>query len=144
MGEQNNNIQDSNSLPPTVDDNGRIMDLNHDTIKSNNEGSEVSPSLGLNASSNALSYSEVNNNSQTVGSNNGSDSTQSIQNTTSVGAMPSIADDVDLIEKEWVEKAKEIVEKTRDNPYLQNKAISEIKSDYIKKRYNKDIAATKE
>lgn len=53
---------------------------------------------------------------------------------------PSIADDIDLIEKEWVEKAKEIVEKTRDNPYLQNKAISEIKADYIKKRYNKDVS----
>lgn len=53
---------------------------------------------------------------------------------------PTIADDVDLIEKVWVEKAKEIVDKTRDNPYLQNKAISEMKADYIKKRYNKDIS----
>lgn len=52
---------------------------------------------------------------------------------------PAIADDIDLIEKEWVIKAKEIVEKTRDNPYLQNKAISEMKEDYIKKRYNKDL-----
>jgi hypothetical protein len=58
------------------------------------------------------------------------------------GATPQIADDADLIEKEWVEKAKEIVEKTRDNPYLQNKAINEMKTDYIKKRYNKDIANT--
>ncbi len=57
---------------------------------------------------------------------------------------PQIADDADLIEKEWVEKAKEIVEKTKENPYLQNKAISEIKADYIKKRYNKDIAKSKE
>ncbi len=52
---------------------------------------------------------------------------------------PTIADDIDLIEKEWVEKAKEIVDKTRSNPYLQNKAISEMKADYIKKRYNKDL-----
>lgn len=55
------------------------------------------------------------------------------------GSSPMIADDVDLIEKEWVEKAKEIVEKTKDNPYLQNKAMSEFKADYIKKRYNKDL-----
>lgn len=61
-----------------------------------------------------------------------------------VGTSPQIADDVDLIEKEWVEKAKEIVEKTKDNPYLQNKAISQIKSDYIKKRYNKDLAKSDE
>lgn len=55
------------------------------------------------------------------------------------GSSPMIADDIDLIEKEWVEKAKEIVEKTKDNPYLQNKAMSEFKADYIKKRYNKDL-----
>jgi hypothetical protein len=58
------------------------------------------------------------------------------------GTTPQIADDADLIEKEWVEKAKEIVEKTRENPYLQNKAINEIKADYIKKRYNKEITNT--
>lgn len=57
---------------------------------------------------------------------------------------PAIADDVDLIEKEWVEKAKEIVNKTKDNPYLQNKAISEMKADYIKKRYNKDLSKSDE
>lgn len=55
-------------------------------------------------------------------------------------SSPQIADDVDLIEKEWVEKAKEIVEKTKENPYLQNKAIGEIKADYIRKRYNKELA----
>lgn len=64
-------------------------------------------------------------------------SSSSVSSTTN---SPMIADDVDLIEKEWVEKAKEIVNKTKDNPYLQNKAISEIKTDYIKKRYNKDLS----
>lgn len=57
---------------------------------------------------------------------------------------PAIADDIDLIEKEWVEKAKEIVEKTKDNPYLQNKAMSEFKADYIKKRYSKDLIVSEE
>ena len=70
--------------------------------------------------------------------------TQASQQTSLSSSSPSIADDADLIEKEWVEKANEIVEKTRDNPYLQNKAISEIKSDYIKKRYNKDVSKSKE
>lgn len=67
------------------------------------------------------------------------DQPKSSQPTSLVGQSPQIADDVDLIEKEWVEKAKEIVEKTKDNPYLQNKAISEIKADYIQKRYSKKI-----
>lgn len=52
---------------------------------------------------------------------------------------PVMADDSDLIEKEWVEKAKAIVASTRDDPYVQSQEVSRFKADYIKKRYNKDI-----
>jgi len=58
--------------------------------------------------------------------------------------LPSIADDVDLIEKEWVEKAKMLVEKTKDDPHQQNKELSRIKADYIKKRYNKELKVAEE
>jgi hypothetical protein len=58
---------------------------------------------------------------------------------TSSVATPSMADDADLIEKEWVIKAKAIVERTKDDPHQQNTEISHIKADYLKKRYNKDI-----
>ena len=54
------------------------------------------------------------------------------------------AADVDLIEKEWVHKAKEIVSHTIGDPYTQNKEINKIKADYIKKRYNKDIKLASE
>ena len=54
-------------------------------------------------------------------------------------ATPSLADDSDLIEKEWVEKAKAIVASTRDDPFIQNREVGRIKADYIKKRYNKDL-----
>lgn len=69
--------------------------------------------------------------------------------TTSTGATtqldtPMIADDLDLIEKEWVKKAKDIVAMTIGDPYRQNQQISEMKVDYIKKRYNKDIKLRKE
>lgn len=57
---------------------------------------------------------------------------------------PAVADDLDLIEKEWVKKAKTIVMATMGDPYNQNKKINEIKVDYIKKRYNKDIKLRKE
>ncbi|HSW85801.1 MAG TPA: hypothetical protein VLF79_04335 [Candidatus Saccharimonadales bacterium] len=50
-----------------------------------------------------------------------------------------IADDADLIEKEWVDKAKAIVAQTKDDPHLQNQEITKVKTDYLKKRYNKDI-----
>ncbi len=56
-----------------------------------------------------------------------------------VGAMPQIADDTDLIEKEWVEKAKQIVEQTAHDPHAQIQAINRVKVDYLKKRYNKDV-----
>lgn len=55
------------------------------------------------------------------------------------GSTPAIADDADLIEQEWVDKAKEIVARTKDDPYQQNKEISRVKADYLKKRYNKDL-----
>lgn len=54
-------------------------------------------------------------------------------------STPAVADDSDLIEKEWVEKAKQIVASTREDPYEQNKQMSRFKADYLKKRYNKDI-----
>lgn len=49
------------------------------------------------------------------------------------------SDDTDLIEKEWVDKAKAIVERTRDDPYKQSEELTMVKADYMKKRYNKTI-----
>jgi hypothetical protein len=56
-----------------------------------------------------------------------------------VAVTPQIADDADLIEKEWVDKAKQIVERTRHDPHEQNKEMNKMKADYLKKRYNKDV-----
>lgn len=55
------------------------------------------------------------------------------------GSGPVIADDNDVIEKEWVNKAKEVVNNTRDNPHEQEKQVSRLQADYLKKRYNKDV-----
>lgn len=55
-----------------------------------------------------------------------------------------MADDLDLIEKEWVVKAKAIVAKTKDDPYQQNQAMTKVKADYLKKRYNKDLKVNSE
>jgi hypothetical protein len=49
------------------------------------------------------------------------------------------AEDVDLIERAWVEKAKAIVRSTHGDPFTQNKELSKVKADYIKKRYSKDV-----
>jgi len=49
------------------------------------------------------------------------------------------AKDADLIEKQWVAKAKQIVSETRDDPHAQKNQISRVKADYIAKRFNKAI-----
>ncbi len=54
-------------------------------------------------------------------------------------SSPQQAADNDLIEKEWVIKAKQIVNATKDDPYTQNRELNRFKADYLKKRYNKDI-----
>lgn len=53
--------------------------------------------------------------------------------------LPVVADDNDLIEKEWVDKAKQIVDQTKDDPHKQSKEINKFKAGYMKKRYNKDL-----
>lgn len=70
--------------------------------------------------------------------------TQSItQNTSatnlSVPTAKISAQDTDLIEKEWVERAKTIVAQTQDDPFRQKNEMSKIKADYIKKRFDKTI-----
>ncbi len=68
----------------------------------------------------------------------------SVQQPSQDNTLPQIADDVDLIEKEWVNKTKEIVQETKDDPYRQNKKIVHLRADYMKKRYNKDIKIVKD
>ena len=62
--------------------------------------------------------------------------------TTQPAAGGLIKDD-DLIEKEWVEKAKRIVEHTRDDPHQQSEQLTLVKADYMKKRYNKTVKVSK-
>ncbi len=50
-----------------------------------------------------------------------------------------IADDADVIEKEWVEKAKKVISLTSDDPHQETIEINKLKATYMKKRFNKDI-----
>lgn len=59
--------------------------------------------------------------------------------TTTQVSVPQVDDDNDLIEKEWVNKAKQIVERNRDNPYKQSEELTVFKADYMKRRYGKTI-----
>jgi Txe/YoeB family toxin of Txe-Axe toxin-antitoxin module len=57
---------------------------------------------------------------------------------------PLVASDEDVIEKEWVDKAKKIVAQTKTDPYTQEKEVSKLQADYIKKRYGKEIKLSSE
>lgn len=50
-----------------------------------------------------------------------------------------VADDKDVIEPEWVQKAKAIVSSTSDDPYKQSEDLTVLKADYMQKRYNKIV-----
>ena len=54
-------------------------------------------------------------------------------------SSPLIADDVDVIEKEWVDKAKKIVNATKSDPHQLDKEVSKLQADYLMKRYNKKL-----
>lgn len=56
-----------------------------------------------------------------------------------VSDTPLVAGDDDLIEKEWVDKAKQIIEQTKDDPYRREQEVSRLQADYLKKRYGKEL-----
>lgn len=55
---------------------------------------------------------------------------------------PVVAADDDLIEKEWVDKAKKIVVEARDDPYKLEREVSKLQADYLRKRYGKEIGVS--
>ena len=58
---------------------------------------------------------------------------------TSSASSPDMAEDSDLIETEWVDAAKRIIETYAADPFNQNRAMSLLRADYLKKRYGKDV-----
>ena len=61
--------------------------------------------------------------------------------TTTSGA-PLVANDDDLIEKEWVDQAKKIIVQTKDDPYRREQEVSKLQADYLRKRYGRELGAS--
>lgn len=59
-----------------------------------------------------------------------------------VDDTPLVANDDDLIEKEWVDKAKKIIIETRDDPHRREKEVGKLQADYLLKRYGKELGAS--
>ncbi|HEU5121876.1 MAG TPA: hypothetical protein VFT59_03440 [Candidatus Saccharimonadales bacterium] len=55
---------------------------------------------------------------------------------------PLVANDDDLIEKEWVDKAKKIIVQTKDDPYRREQEVGKLQADYLLKRYGKELGAS--
>ena len=64
---------------------------------------------------------------------------ESVAQNTTINNTPSVAKDDDLIEKEWVDKAKKIVAETRDDPYQREEEVNKLQIDYLKKRYGREL-----
>ena len=71
------------------------------------------------------------------------DASQGANNTTNGSSALQFAQDKDLIDKEWVNKAKEIVMKNLEDPYKQSEELTLLKADYMKKRFNKTLKLSK-
>lgn len=50
-----------------------------------------------------------------------------------------VDEDDSQLDEVWINKAREVVEKTQYDPFLQSNELSKIKAGYLKSRYNKDI-----
>lgn len=55
---------------------------------------------------------------------------------------PLVANDDDLIEKEWVDKAKRIVIDTKDDPYRREAEVGKLQVEYLRKRYGKELGVS--
>lgn len=44
----------------------------------------------------------------------------------------------DVLDEQWVQKAKDIVERTKGDPFQATQELSKMKADYLKARFNKD------
>lgn len=52
---------------------------------------------------------------------------------------PTVAGDDDLIEKEWVERAKKVLAETKDDPYRREQEVGRLQADYLAKRYGRKL-----
>jgi len=55
--------------------------------------------------------------------------------------IPAVAADDDLIEKEWVDKAKKVIAETKDDPYQRERAVGKLQVEYLRKRYGKELGS---
>jgi hypothetical protein len=62
--------------------------------------------------------------------------------TVQLTGVPDVAADDDRIENQWVNKAKQIISETADDPRRRDQAIGQLQREYLKKRYGKELGVS--
>ncbi|MEO6109393.1 MAG: hypothetical protein ABIP50_00040 [Candidatus Saccharimonadales bacterium] len=70
--------------------------------------------------------------------------TPTIDPTTPTSVGPLVAEDQDVIEKEWVDKAKQIIGSTKDDPHGRTARVNDLQKEYLQKRFGKVLGASGE
>ncbi|MGD8374088.1 MAG: hypothetical protein PVI21_04520 [Candidatus Woesebacteria bacterium] len=97
----------------------------------NQEARELDPSQAMSV---ALPSAQA---MSPIGSGSSASSKRSPKN--NLKDVPVSASEDDVIEKEWVNKAKQIVKNTKNDPYMQGLEVSKLQADYLKKRHGIDV-----
>jgi hypothetical protein len=135
-------VPSEEKAPRTQDDTNAEVNI---LPKIERAGGEINPEIQKDTSRSAVQTATQDDSVQAASlPNDDDDSSKTVPaKVKDLGDSPATADDIDLIEKEWVEKAKQIVEQTKNNPREQNIALGKMKADYLKKRFNKVIKTEK-
>jgi hypothetical protein len=59
--------------------------------------------------------------------------------TPTVMSTPATADDVDVIEKEWVDQAEQVIQASAGDPHGEEEAVEKLQIDYLQKRYGHTV-----
>jgi hypothetical protein len=70
--------------------------------------------------------------------------TDHVQGNGTITANDAAAANSDDLDQEWVDRAKAIVDRTKDDPFLESRELNKVKADYLKRRYNKDIKVSED
>ena len=68
-----------------------------------------------------------------------SNSKQEVQITPGQNDVPQTATDADRIDQEWVNKVKEVISRTSNDPSAQQREVSNLMAEYILKRFGRRI-----
>lgn len=111
---------------------------NNKTEMASSVQAETQPSVGSSSSAVAQSGHTQQQATKSSGSN-GTDQDDSGTGhfESQIAQLP--AEDAEVIEKEWIDKVDEIVDKTSSDPYYEDQAHHSLSKAYLKRRFNLDI-----